>query len=54
VLELDSDAVVPPPPHLRGPVRELVRGACPLPDRLLLLLDVDRVLRAIAGGAASS
>ena len=54
VVELDDAAFAPPPPHLRGPARELVRGACPLPDRLLLLLDVDRVLRAIAGGAASS
>jgi len=38
-------------PHtLEGPARDLIAGAVPLPDGLLLLLDLDRTLeRAFAG-----
>jgi purine-binding chemotaxis protein CheW len=32
------------PESLRGPARELIRGAYKLPDRLLLALDLDRLL----------
>src|SRR5690242_6364587 len=42
VLEVAAEAVEPPPEALRGPGRDLVRGACPLPDRLLVVLDADR------------
>lgn len=41
---------VPVPHTLEGPARELISGAVPLPDGLLLLLDLDRTLeRAFAG-----
>lgn len=44
VLELGEQAFEPPPQTLRGGSRGLILGAYKLPDRLLLLLDVDRVL----------
>jgi purine-binding chemotaxis protein CheW len=34
------------PPTLSGPARDLVLGAYKLPDRLLLVLDTDRVRAA--------
>ncbi len=46
----DADATLVPVPHtLEGPARDLVAGAVPLADGLLLVLDLDRVLeRAFA------
>lgn len=44
VLEADESQFEPAPDPLRGPARELIRGAYKLDDRLLLLLDVDRAL----------
>jgi purine-binding chemotaxis protein CheW len=41
VSERDFEAA---PESLRGPARELIRGAYKLPDRLLLALDLDRLL----------
>jgi purine-binding chemotaxis protein CheW len=41
VSERDYEAA---PESLRGPARELIRGAYKLPDRLLLALDLDRLL----------
>ena len=39
-----AEAVKPPPDTLDRRTRELLRGAVPLPGRLLLVLDLDRVL----------
>jgi purine-binding chemotaxis protein CheW len=49
-----ADAAPVPVPHtLEGPARDLIAGAVPLPDGLLLLLDLDRTLeRAFAGANA--
>lgn len=45
-----GSALVPVPHTLQGPARDLVAGAVPLDDQLLLVLDLDRVLeRAFAG-----
>ena len=45
-------AAVPVPHTLEGPARDLIAGAVPLPDALLLLLDLDRTLeRAFAGAS---
>ncbi|MFN8169636.1 MAG: chemotaxis protein CheW [Candidatus Nanopelagicales bacterium] len=43
VVDTDADDFEPVPPTLSGPARELVLGAYKLPDRLLLVLDTDRV-----------
>jgi purine-binding chemotaxis protein CheW len=45
VLAVPDAAVEPPPETLRGAARELIRGAHPLPDRLLLLLDLTRAVK---------
>jgi len=55
VLEIGSDELEAPPPTLRAPARELVRGVYQLTNDLLLLLDVEQVLdfdAAHAGGRA--
>ena len=44
VLEVSDRDLERPPETLRGASRELVRGAYKLPDRLLMDLDLDRVL----------
>lgn len=44
VLTVDDDLLEPPPGTLKGVGHELIRGAYKLPDRLLLLLDVGRVV----------
>jgi purine-binding chemotaxis protein CheW len=49
VLQVSEELFEPPPETLRGPARQLIRGAYKLNDRLLLLLDVDTILRP--GGA---
>jgi len=41
---VESAALVPVPHTLDGPARDLVAGAVPLPDGLLLVLDLDRTL----------
>jgi purine-binding chemotaxis protein CheW len=48
VLPVSEKAFEPPPETLRGPARELIRGAYKLDGRLLLALDLDRVLDAKA------
>ena len=50
VVDVDDEAWDCPPRTVDGGVRELLSGACPLPEGLLLTLDVDRV----AAGAAVS
>lgn len=44
VLEVASESIERPPETLRGEVREFISGACKLKERLLLLLDTDRVM----------
>ncbi|MBI1309840.1 chemotaxis protein CheW [bacterium] len=48
VLDTDPDAFEPPPETLRGVPRELIRGACKLDGRLLLILDTKRVIELAA------
>ncbi len=50
VLEVEEAAFERPPETLEGEARELIRGACKLPDRLLLILEVDRALEVTAEG----
>lgn len=50
IVEVDQDAFDPLPETLRGPARELIRGAFKLDDRILLVLDQDRVLDALDAG----
>lgn len=45
VMEVSEDDFERPPATLRGPVRELIRGAYKLPVELLLHLLVDEVVR---------
>jgi len=44
VVDVAEDQVEPPPDTLRGPARALIVGACKLPGRLLLTLDLDKVV----------
>lgn len=48
VVAVTDGAFERPPETLRGPARDLIRGAYKLSDRLLLALDLDRVLDAKA------
>jgi len=48
VLQVDLDRFEPPPETLQGEQRELIRGAFKLDDRLLLILDTDRVIKIAA------
>ena len=48
VVTISEESFERPPDTLRGPARELIRGAHKLSDRLLLALDLDRVLDAPA------
>jgi purine-binding chemotaxis protein CheW len=44
VLELGPETFEPRPETVRGPTRELILGAHKLQDRLLLLLDTEKLL----------
>ena len=44
VIDVDPELCEPPPDTVRGPARPLVVAACKLDGRLLLTLDLDRVL----------
>lgn len=44
VLEVTAEQFERPPETLQGVARELIRGAYKLPDRLLVILDTDRVV----------
>ena len=44
VLEVGEDLFETPPSTVRAPIRELIVGAYKLPERLLLVLDTERVL----------
>jgi purine-binding chemotaxis protein CheW len=47
VLEVDEQAFERPPGTLQGVARELVRGAYKLADRLLLVLDTEKLVNGI-------
>jgi purine-binding chemotaxis protein CheW len=49
VLNVPESLFEPPPETLRGSARELIRGACKLEDRLLLVLDADRTVDLSSG-----
>ena len=44
VLDVDEGAFECPPETVRGPARELIRGAYKLENRLLLVLDLDEAV----------
>jgi purine-binding chemotaxis protein CheW len=46
VIDVSGETLERPPENLRGSVRELIRGAYKLKDRLLLLLDAEKVAAA--------
>jgi purine-binding chemotaxis protein CheW len=48
VMEVGDDSFERPPETLRGPAHDLIRGSYKLEDRLLLVLDTERVV-ALAG-----
>jgi purine-binding chemotaxis protein CheW len=52
VLEVSEKAFERPPETFRGTARALIQGAYKLKDRLLLVLDPDKVVTADAGEAA--
>lgn len=45
VVEVEAQGFEPPPDTLRADVREMIRGAFKLKDRLLLLLDTECVIK---------
>ena len=47
VLEAPDEAFERPPETLKGPARELIRGAYKLKDRLLLILDMAKVVGVV-------
>jgi purine-binding chemotaxis protein CheW len=44
VIEVQDETFESPPETLQGPTREVVRGVHKLPDRLLLVLNIDRAV----------
>jgi purine-binding chemotaxis protein CheW len=44
VIDITGETLERPPETLRGPIRELIRGAYKLRDHLLLLLDAEKVV----------
>ena len=44
VIEVEEETFEPPPETLQGLAREVVRGVHKLPDRLLLVLDIERAV----------
>ena len=44
VMEVGDETFEPPPETLRGPAHDLIRGSHKLDDRLLLVLDTERVV----------
>jgi purine-binding chemotaxis protein CheW len=50
VLQVPEQTFERPPETLRGPARELIRGAYKLKDRLLLILDTERMVNVTGGG----
>jgi purine-binding chemotaxis protein CheW len=52
VLEVSDSLFDLPPDTLRGTARELIRGACKLENRLLLILDTERTVKLPTNGPA--
>jgi purine-binding chemotaxis protein CheW len=52
VVQVEPSLFERPPETLQGPARDLIRGACKLKDRLLLLLDADEAVRLPATASA--
>jgi purine-binding chemotaxis protein CheW len=50
VLEVSEEAFERPPETLKGVARELILGAYKLKDRLLLILDMEKVVRVVGEG----
>ena len=50
VLEVPEHLFERPPETLKGPARDLIRGAYKLPDRLLLILDTERTVNLAPAG----
>jgi purine-binding chemotaxis protein CheW len=48
VLEVSWDLFEPPPDTLRDLAREAIQGVYKLPDRLLIVLDAERVIACLA------
>jgi purine-binding chemotaxis protein CheW len=48
VVEVESDVFERPPETLHEPARSLIHGAYKLPDRLLLVLDIEKALQITA------
>lgn len=48
VVQVDNDCFEAPPETLQGEQRELIRGAFKLDDRLLLILDTEKVIHIAA------
>lgn len=44
VLRVPETAIAPPPAYVRGLAAEFLRGIVQLPNRLVILLDIDRIL----------
>ena len=53
VIELDERAFEAPPETLQGDARDLIVGAYKLKDRLVLMLDLDRVLSTLNSNLTS-
>jgi purine-binding chemotaxis protein CheW len=56
VLEVEDQAFEPRPETVTGKVRDLIQGAYKLPNRLLLILDTDKVVSVgpVSAAAAES
>ena len=54
VVSVDDSLFEPPPPNLRGALRQMIQGSYALPDRLLLALNAETVLSLIDPAEASS
>jgi purine-binding chemotaxis protein CheW len=50
VIEVEEKTFEQPPETLKGMAREMIRGVHKLPERLLLLLDTDRVVNVAEPG----
>jgi len=53
VVEVEPDLFERPPETLQGAARDLIRGACKLKDRLLLVLDAEQAVCLPAINAAN-
>jgi purine-binding chemotaxis protein CheW len=54
VINVDEDTFEGVPDTLRGPAREIIRGAYKLAEQLLVVLDTEKVVNLTASGADSA